>query len=107
MSAEDNLKTLRRYRSYGLWGGLILGIVAGIIVGGPQFREWENPLRVWGTLLASCAAVGAIVGFFFFSLLAPGTAVGSHGVGGGSGADSGGGVGGGGGDGGGDGGGGD
>jgi hypothetical protein len=96
MSAQDNLETLRRYRSYGLWGGLFLGIVIGIVIGGPQFREWENPLSVWGTLIISCAAVGAIVGFFFLSFLAPGTGGGSHGVGGGSGTDSGGGDGGGG-----------
>lgn len=72
MSAEDNLNTQRRFSSYGLWGGLSLGIFMGVVVGGTQFREWENPLGEWGTLIATCAAVGAIVGFFFLGFLTPG-----------------------------------
>ena len=72
MSAQDKVNTLKRYRSYGLWGGLSLGIFMGVVVGGPQFREWENPLSEWGTLIVACAAVGSIVGFFFLGFLSPG-----------------------------------
>lgn len=99
MSAEDNLNTRKRYSSYGLWAGLSLGIFVGVVAGGSRFREWENPLYEWGTLIVACAAVGAIVGFIFFSLVRPG--LDSSGVGGGSGSDGWGGHGGGDGDGGG------
>jgi hypothetical protein len=72
MSVGDNLNTIKRYRSYGLWGGLFLGTLIGILIGGPQFREWQTPLKTWGIVVACCSAVGAITGFIFFSLLGPG-----------------------------------
>jgi len=90
MSVEDNLKALRRYRSYGLWGGLFFGTMVGIVIGGPQFREWENPVSTWATMIASCAAVGAIVGFFFLGLVPQSTGTGFYDAGSGSGVDSGG-----------------
>lgn len=58
----------------------------GVVIGGPQFREWENPFSEWATLIAICAAVGAVVGFFFLGLLSPG--LDSSGIDGGSGTDT-------------------
>ncbi len=75
MSAQNNQQTVRRFRSYGLWSGLFLGILFGVIAGGPRFREWEHPISTWLMIITSSAAVGAVVGYFFFSLLQGGTAV--------------------------------
>ncbi|MFO1364476.1 MAG: hypothetical protein U1F45_18805 [Burkholderiales bacterium] len=71
MSVKDNLQTVQRYSVYG-WGGLFLGTIAGLIIGGERFREWESPITTWGALTCVCAIVGGAIGFAFFKLLAPG-----------------------------------
>lgn len=73
MTVEDNRATIRRYRDIGLWGGLFLGLLIGVLVGGPQYREWQNPLGTWATLLTACAAVGGITGYLFTCLMTSGT----------------------------------
>ena len=71
MLPENNLIIRKRYRLYGLWICLFLGIIAGIIIGGSRFREWENPVSSWLILIASCSVIGAIMGFVFFGSLGP------------------------------------
>lgn len=78
---------LRRFESYGFWIGLGLGLLAGVLLSGPNFQEWA-----WGTSLlvtATCMIGGGIIG----ALAAPigaGSTGGGPGFGGGSGSGAGG-----------------
>ena len=89
MSADENREKVKRFRSYGLWGGTFLGIVVGVLAGGPRFREWEDPLLTWLEAIVACAAVGATVGFLFFPMAVGGTPA-AIGTGGHDGSDGGG-----------------
>jgi len=65
-------------------------VLFGILIGGPRFREWEDPTGTWLVIIGSCAAVGAVAGYLFFTLLPGGTAATSSGFGDGTGSDHGG-----------------
>ena len=109
-SPRDVNAIIERYKSIGLFGGLFLGGVIGVIVAGPRFHEWSaarSTLTILGSLL-----LGAFLGYVAAeiavgSLLSgPGSGIAGGSDGGGgdghSGGDGGGDGGGGGGDGGGD-----
>src|SRR5258706_1893801 len=110
-SPRDVNAIVNRYKSIGLFGGLFLGAVVGIMVAGPHFHEWSaarSMLTIFGSL-ALGGLIGYVAGEIAVASLASGPgsgfAGGDGGGGGGSGVGGGDG-GGGGGDGGGDGGGG-
>ncbi len=49
---------LRKYQQYGLFGGLVLGTLVGVLSGGPHFHEWS----AGQSLAVVCAfALGAAV----------------------------------------------
>jgi hypothetical protein len=73
-SLDRSEAVLRRYRAIGLWGGLFLGAVAGVIVTGQRWVEW-TPLRSSWVVLAS-TILGAVIGYFALSV-----AAGMHGAG--------------------------
>jgi hypothetical protein len=54
-------QVLSRFESYGLWGGLGLGLLVGVLASGPNFHD-----RTIGTsllVIAVGAIVGAVIGF--------------------------------------------
>ena len=102
-SARDATAVIVRYKKIGLFGGLFLGAVVGIMVAGPKFGEWSSA-RSMLTILGS-TGVGALIGYIAGEIATVSLASGTGpGIGGGtsSGGISGGGHGDGGGDGGGD-----
>jgi hypothetical protein len=52
--------TLRRYKQYGLVGGIALGLLLGVLLSGPHFFEWSFglSLAVISGCMAGCAAMG-------------------------------------------------
>lgn len=92
---------VERYRSIGLLGGLLVGGVAGVMIAGPNLREWSF-LKSAVTVLG-CFSLGGLLGYGAAALVigteaSPGIAVLSGDSSAGSDGDSGGDGGGGGGD---------
>ncbi len=77
---------LDRFQSYGFWGGLILGLVVGVLISGPKFRDW--PLSTLLMVIAACGIAGAAIGFFA-GPMAMGSTAGASGIGGGIGGSDG------------------
>lgn len=50
-----------RYRAIGLFGGLFIGAMVGVMVAGPNFREWSG-LRSLATILGAFG-VGGVLGY--------------------------------------------
>ena len=94
-TGEPNIKV---FENYGSIYGLLLGLVVGVLIAGPHFREW--PFFASLATMVGGGSVGALIGHVAIAL-AHGSVAGGHiGVGGGavSGGDAGGDGGGGGGD---------
>jgi hypothetical protein len=83
MSFEHKAEVLRRYQGYAIWGGAVVGGIASLIGAGPHFQDWSSPLATWGLIAAGCGAVGALVGYLFFSIVV-GSQAGGGGVASGS-----------------------
>lgn len=60
--------TARSYRGYGLFGGVAVGLFAGVLVSGPHFEEWSAAASL--ALILACAAGGALIGWLFLSIAA-------------------------------------
>lgn len=58
--------TARRYRGYGLFGGVALGLFAGVLISGPHFGEWSASASL--ALVLACATGGALIGWLFLSI---------------------------------------
>lgn len=58
---------IRRYRSYGLFGGAAVGALVGVLVSGPNFHEWATAQSL--AVIAGCAAGSAFMGYFFLALV--------------------------------------
>lgn len=56
----------RSYRGYGLFGGVAVGLFAGVLVSGPHFEEWSAAASL--ALILACAAGGALIGWLFLSI---------------------------------------
>jgi hypothetical protein len=56
----------RRYRNYGLFGGVALGLFAGVLISGLHFDEW--PAGASLALVLACGAGGALVGRLFLGI---------------------------------------
>lgn len=65
---------LNSYATYGMLGGLFLGLIVGVVVSGPHFSEWPA-LRSLSVIFGSGIA-GSFLGYIL-SGLAFGAAVGS------------------------------
>lgn len=57
----------QRYRGYGLFGGVALGLFAGVLISGPHFEKWSAAASL--ALVLACAAVGALIGWLFLSIV--------------------------------------
>lgn len=94
---------VRSYRAYGLFGGIALGGLTGILVSGPHFDEWAASASL--ALILACTAGGALIGWLFLSIASGSVAgggawgtghgeggdmsgIGDHGSGGDDGADA-------------------
>lgn len=58
---------VRRYRSYGLFGGAAVGAVAGVLLSGPNFHVWAAAQSL--SVIVGFAVGGALIGHFFLTLL--------------------------------------
>jgi hypothetical protein len=56
---------VRRYRSYGLFGGAALGAVVGVLVSGPHLHEWAAAQSL--AVIAAFTVGIAFVGYFFLA----------------------------------------
>ena len=74
---------LRRFESHGLWIGLGLGLLTGVLVSGPNFREWAAQTSFWVTF--ACTLGGGVIGYFAGTIAAASLAQGPGGGFGGSG----------------------
>lgn len=57
---------LQRYRKRGLWCGLALGAMGGVLVCGPHVHDW--PLAASGTLVLGFSAGLGLLGWLFAPL---------------------------------------
>jgi hypothetical protein len=55
-----------QYRTYGLMGGVALGLVSGVLVSGPHFLEW--PVSRSLVLILCFVAGGALIGWTFLAI---------------------------------------
>ena len=58
--------TARKYGSYSLFGGVALGLIAGVLISGPHLDEW--PALASLALVLACAAAGALIGWLFLGI---------------------------------------
>lgn len=56
----------RKYGGYGLFGGVALGLIAGVLISGPHFGEWSVLASL--ALVLACAAAGALIGWLFLGI---------------------------------------
>jgi hypothetical protein len=57
----------RSYRGYGLFGGVAVGLCAGVLISGPHFDEWSASASF--ALVLACATGGALIGWLFLSIV--------------------------------------
>jgi hypothetical protein len=57
---------VRRYRGYGLFGGIAMGLFTGVLISGPHFDEWSASASL--ALVFACAAGGALIGWLLLSI---------------------------------------
>ncbi len=69
-----------RYRTYGLFGGTLLGSVFGVLVSGPNFFVWSPGQSV--AVVAALAIGMAAIGYVFVGLVVGGFAASGASVGG-------------------------
>lgn len=67
-------QTVNEFGSYGLIGGIALGLIAGILISGPNFNIWPPLTSVMVTL--GCAVAGGVIGFFASAIAAGAEAAG-------------------------------
>lgn len=60
ISKEAN-EVISKYKGYGLWGGLPLGLLLGVLISGPYFHTW--PLSVTAWVLLGFTVGGGIIGY--------------------------------------------
>src|SRR5688572_10153353 len=67
MSDGVRQKVLSKYEGYGLIGGFTVGMLIGLMVGGPHLRDWP----VWQSLLTVLGggALGSLVGYLALSII--------------------------------------
>jgi hypothetical protein len=56
---------VRRYRSYGLFGGAAVGAVVGVLVSGPNFHDWAAAQSL--AVIAGFAVGSALIGYLFLA----------------------------------------
>ena len=69
---------LNRFGSYGFIGGLALGLIAGVLISGPNFYTW--PAKTSILVILGSAIIGGLIGFFAPSYAAGSTASGASGA---------------------------
>lgn len=55
-------KVVNKYDSYGFIGGIALGLIAGILISGPNFNVWPPLTSILVTL--GGGVVGGVIGLF-------------------------------------------
>jgi hypothetical protein len=68
MKRTPSGQVVRRYQTYGLLGGIALGLLTGILVSGPHFSEW--PVSRSLSLILCCVAGGALAGWALLAMAA-------------------------------------
>jgi hypothetical protein len=66
-----------KYGGYGLFGGVALGLFAGVLISGPHFDEWPAVASL--ALVLACAAAGALIGWLFLGIATGSLAGAGHG----------------------------
>lgn len=86
---ETGGPNIKAFENYGSIYGLVLGLVAGVLIAGPHFREW--PFFASLATMVGGGSVGALIGHVAIVLVYGSVAGGDVGVSGGasSGGDSG------------------
>ena len=59
---RDVQAIVERYRAIGLYGGLFVGAVIGVLVAGPHFREWSSARSL--LTIAGSAGLATFIGYF-------------------------------------------
>ena len=67
MKRTPSGQVARRYQTYGLLGGVAMGLLTGVLVGGPHFLEW--PVSRSLILIFCFVAGGALIGWTFLAIV--------------------------------------
>jgi uncharacterized membrane protein YeaQ/YmgE (transglycosylase-associated protein family) len=67
-------KVVSRYREKAVWGGTVLGLLVGAIVGGPSVASWSEPIKMYAIYILVGGVIGAIAGFLFYEIFLSGLA---------------------------------
>jgi hypothetical protein len=77
-SPRDMKAIIARYREIGLIGGLAFGGVVGVMVAGPNFREWSWLRSV--VTIAGSVGIGGLLGYIAGEIAVAGLGAGPDGV---------------------------
>ena len=78
-SPRDVSSIIERYRTIGVVGGLFLGAIVGVMVAGPNFREWSWVRSL--TTIGGSTIVGVVAGYIASEIAVGGLAGGpGHGL---------------------------
>ena len=67
LSTPASKDIVRRYRGYGLFGGVTVGAVVGVLVSGPNFTEWGAAQSL--AVIGGFTVTSALIGYFFLAQL--------------------------------------
>lgn len=68
---SEGRQTIGRFGSYGLFGGALVGAIAGIMLAGPTIHDSDTPLNDLAVIILGCSAVGALIGSIALFLAFP------------------------------------
>ncbi len=66
-STQARGDTAHQYRRYGLFGGAVVGAVAGLLGSGPNFHEWAATQSI--AVVLGFTLLIALIGHFFLALV--------------------------------------
>lgn len=78
MTEQSTRSVVKKYEGYGLFGGVGIGLLLGVMYSGPHFYDWPASKSLFVTLGAGAA--GAVIGYLA-AWIAAGSAAGGFGAG--------------------------